>query len=105
LKGEKFMDNQIRTESTPPALAQPTTAWMCHRHEELQGQVTDFAAQLAALEGEISRSSALSKALGRVFGWGPTGKLERARFKLSYKREELAQFQSLYLANQPLRTI
>jgi len=99
------VDKQIRTETTSPALAQPTTAWVCHRHEELQGHVADFAAQLETLEGEISRSSALSKALGQAFGWGPTGKLERARFKLDYKREELAQFESLYLANEPLRPI
>ena len=39
----------------------------------------------------------LLKMLGRAFGFGAAGKLERARFKVSYKREQLAEFESLHL--------
>jgi hypothetical protein len=49
------------------------------------------------LEQEYARSSALLKMLGRAFGFGAAGKLERARFKVSYKREQLAEFESLHL--------
>ena len=62
-----------------------------------------FAAQLAALEQEYARTSALLKMLGRAFGFGAAGKLERARFKASYKREQLAEFESLHLDGRPER--
>jgi hypothetical protein len=48
------------------------------------------------LEREYDRSSALLKILGRAFGLGAAGKLEEARFKVSYKREQLAEFESLH---------
>jgi hypothetical protein len=35
--------------------------------------------------------------LGLAFGFGAAGKLERARFKVSYKRQQLAEFESLQL--------
>jgi len=79
-------------------------AWVRHRHEELQKEAALFAAQLVALEQEYARLPALLKTLGRVFGFGPAGKLERARFKLSYKREQLAQSESLYPVNERLRS-
>jgi hypothetical protein len=41
--------------------------------------------------------------LGQAFSFGAAGKLERARFKVSYKREQLAQFESLYLDGRPER--
>jgi hypothetical protein len=62
-----------------------------------------FAAQLAALEQEYARSPTLLKKLGRAFGFGVAGKLERARFKVSYKREQLAEFESLHLDQRPER--
>ena len=62
-----------------------------------------FAAQLAALEQQYARSSALLKMLGRAFGFGAAGKLERARFKVSCKREQLAEFESLHPDGRPER--
>ncbi len=53
-----------------------------HRHEDLQKEATVFAAHLAAFEQEYARSPALLKTLGRVFGFGASGKLERALFKV-----------------------
>ena len=73
------------------------------RMEELRRQAAVFEAQLAALEQEYARSSALSKMLGRAFGFGAAGKLERARFKVSYKREQLAEFESLHSEDPPER--
>jgi len=55
------------------------------------------------LEQEYARSPALLKMLGRAFGFGAAGKLERARFKVSYKREQLAEFESLHLDGRPER--
>jgi 50S ribosomal subunit-associated GTPase HflX len=62
-----------------------------------------FAAQLAVLEQEYARSPPLLKMLGREFGFGAAGKLERARFKVSYKREQLAEFESQHLDGRPER--
>lgn len=95
------MTSQIKTRIPSPDLAKASAAWTRMRHEELQGQVADFTAQLATLEKSISRISPLFKTLGRVFGWGPIGKLERARFKLNYKKEELSDFEALQLVNEP----
>ncbi len=95
------MTSQIKTGIPSPDLSKASAAWTRLRHEELQGQVADFAAQLATLENSISRISPLSKTLGRVFGWGALGKLEKARFKLNYKKEELADFEALQLVNEP----
>jgi len=98
-KGE-LMKNQSGTDAGSPVSTERDSEWVRHRHEELQKEAADFAAQLAAFEQEYARSPALLKTLGRVFGFGAAGKLERARFKVSYKREQLAQFESLYLVNR-----
>lgn len=78
-------------------------AWARQRREELQKEAALFSAQLVELEQEYACSSALLKTLGRVFGFGPASKMERARFKLSYKREQLSQFDSLYPTRPPER--
>ena len=77
--------------------------WVRQRREELQKDAAVFAAQLAALEQEYARAPALLKMLGRAFGFGAAGKLERARFKVSYKREQLAEFESLHPDGRPER--
>jgi len=69
----------------------------------LQKEVSVFAAQPAALEEEYARSPALLKMLGRAFGFGAAGKLERARFKVSYKQEQLAEFEFLHPDGRPER--
>jgi hypothetical protein len=90
------MKNQSGTNAGSPALAEHDNEWARQRREELQKEAAVFAAQLAALEQEYARSPALLKMLGRAFGFGAAGKLERARFKVSYKREQLAEFESLH---------
>jgi hypothetical protein len=55
------------------------------------------------LEEEYACSHAILKMLGRAFGFGAAGKLERARFKVGYKREQLADFESLHLDGRPER--
>jgi len=84
-------------------LTEQDNEWVSQRREELQKEAAVFAAQLAALEQEYARTSALLKMLGRAFGFGAAGKLERARFKASYKREQLAEFESLHLDGRPER--
>jgi hypothetical protein len=98
------MKNQSGTDAVSPVLTEQDNEWVRDRHEELQKEVALFTAQLVALEQNYARSPALLKTLGRAFGFGPAGKLERARFKLSYKREQLAQFESLYPVNERLRS-
>jgi hypothetical protein len=88
------MKNQSGTNAGSPALAGQDNEWVRRRREELQRESAVFAAQLAALEQEYARAPALLKMLGRAFGFGAAGKLERARFKVSYKREQLAEFES-----------
>jgi hypothetical protein len=73
------------------------------RCEELQKEAAVFAAQLVVLEQEYVRSPALLKMLGRAFGFGAAGKLERARFKVSYKRQQLAEFEFLHPDGRPER--
>jgi len=90
------MKNQLGTNAGFPVLTDQDNKWVRQRREELQKEVAVFAAQLAALEQEYARSPALLKMLGRAFGFGAAGKLERARFKVSYKREQLAEFESLH---------
>ena len=90
------MKNQSGTDTGSPALAERDNEWVRQRREELQKEAAVFAAQLVALEQEYARSSALLKMLGRAFGFEAAGKLERARFKVSYKREQLAEFESLH---------
>ncbi|HEU0176337.1 MAG TPA: hypothetical protein VFV58_18895 [Blastocatellia bacterium] len=97
------MKNQLGTSAGPSVLIEKDNEWVRQRREELQREVAVFAAQLAALEQEYARSPALLKMLGRAFGFGAAGKLERARFKVSYKREQLAEFESLHLDGRPKR--
>jgi|SRR5262245_8474663 len=97
------MKNQSGTNAGSPAFAEAGNDWVRHRREELQKEVAVFAAQLVALEQEYARSSAFLKMLGRAFGFGAAGKLERARFKVSYKREQLAEFESLHPDGRPER--
>ncbi len=94
-KGE-FMKNQPGMAVGPTVVTAQDDEWGRQRREELQKEAADFEAQLAALEQEYARSSAIAKILGRALGFGAAGKLERARFKVSYKREQLAEFESLH---------
>jgi hypothetical protein len=91
------MKGQPGTDAISPAAPGQDGEWALKRHKELQAEAAAFAAQLAELEGEHARSSPLLKFLGRAFGLGAGGKLERARFKVSYKQEQLAQFEALHL--------
>jgi hypothetical protein len=97
------MKNQLGTNAGFPVLTDQDNKWVRQRREELQKEAAVFAAQLAALEQEYARSPALLKMLGRAFGFGAAGKLERARFKVSYKREQLAEFESLHPDGRPER--
>jgi hypothetical protein len=97
------MNNQPGTIAGSHMLTEQDNEWVRQRREELQKEAAVFAAQLAALEQEYARSPALLKMLGRAFGFGAAGKLERARFKVSYKREQLAEFESLHLDQRPER--
>jgi hypothetical protein len=93
----------METGTKPTVLTEQDNEWVRQRREELQKQAADFEAQLASLEQEYARSSALFKMLGRALGFGAAGKLERARFKVSYKRQQLAEFESLHLDGRPGR--
>ena len=97
------MKNQLGTSAGLPVLTDQDNKWVRQRREELQKEAAVFAAQLAALEQEYARSPALLKMLGRAFGFGAAGKLERARFKVSYKRQQLAEFESMHLDGHPGR--
>ena len=93
------MMGQSGTNAISSTFTEQDDVWALKRHEELQAEAAAFAGQLAELEKEYARSSSLRKFLGRAFGFGATGKLERARFKVSYKQEQLAQFEALHLIN------
>jgi hypothetical protein len=97
------MNNQPGTIAGSHMLTEQDNEWVRQRREELQKEAAVFAAQLAALEQEYARSPTLLKMLGRAFGFGVAGKLERARFKVSYKREQLAEFESLHPDGRPER--
>jgi hypothetical protein len=97
------MMNQSGTNAGSLILTEQNNEWVRRRREELQKEAALFAAQLAALEEEYARSSALLKMLGGAFGFGAAGKLERARFKVSYKREQLAEFEALHTDGRPER--
>jgi hypothetical protein len=97
------MKNQSGTNAGAPMLTEQDNEWLRRRREELQKEAAVFAAQFVTLEQEYARSPALLKMLGRAFGFGAAGKLERARFKVSYKREQLAEFESLHLDGGPKR--
>jgi hypothetical protein len=95
------MKNQPGTNAGSPVLTEQDNEWVRQRREELQKEAAFFAAQLVALEQEYVRSPALLKMLGRAFGFGAAGKLERARFKVSYKRQQLAEFEFLHPNGRP----
>ena len=97
------MKGQSESNAISSAFTEQDSDWARKRHEELQTEAAAFAAQLAELEKEYARSSSLLKILGRAFGFGAAGKLERARFKVSYKQEQLAEFESLHLDKRPER--
>src|SRR5262245_6404008 len=97
------MQDKPGTKAGSPVLTGQNNEWVRKRREELQKEAAVFAAQLAALEQEYDSSSAILKMLGRAFGFGAAGKLERARFKVSYKRQQLAEFESLHLDGRPER--
>ena len=98
------MKDQPGTNAGPLVLTtEQDNEWVRQRREELQKEATVFAAQLAALELEYDRASTLLKMLGRAFGFGAAGKLERARFKVSYKQQQLAEFESQHLDGVPKR--
>ncbi len=78
----------------PNAKIEQDPPWFHRRSEELKEEVAVLAAQLAELEQRNLRSSALIRKLGEYFGFGAAGKLERARFKLNFKREELDRFEA-----------
>jgi hypothetical protein len=97
------MKNQPGTGAKSTMLTEQDNEWVRRRREELQKEAAVFEAQLAALEQEYAAASTLLKMLGRAFGFGAAGKLERARFKVSYKREQLAEFESLHPDGRPER--
>jgi len=97
------MKNQPGTNAGSLVLTEQDNEWVRQRREELQKEAAVFAAQLVTLEQEYARSSALLKMLGRAFGFGAAGKLERARFKVSYKQQQLAEFESLHPDARPER--
>jgi len=97
------MKNQSGTNAGSTVLTEQDNEGVRQRREELRKEAAVFAAQLAALEQEYARASALFNMFGRAFGFGAAGKLERARFKVSYKQEQLAAFESLHLDRGPER--
>jgi hypothetical protein len=97
------MKSQPGTGAEPARLTEQDNEWVRQRREELQKEAAVFESQLSALEQEYAASSTLLKMLGRAFGFGAAGKLERARFKVSYKREQLAEFVSLHSDGRPER--
>ena len=78
----------------PSAKFEQDTLWSQRGAEELKEEVAVLKAQLAELEQENRRSSALHQKLGEYFGFGAAGKLDWARFKLNFKQEQLDRFES-----------
>jgi hypothetical protein len=85
VKGARYVPN-VKIEQDP--------LWFNRRGEELKEEVAVLEAQLAELEQKNLRSSALIQKLGEYFGFGAAGKLDWARFKLNFKREELDRFEA-----------
>jgi hypothetical protein len=86
-----------RTKITGPIIEQGHS-WFCGKTEELHQEVSVLETQLAELEQKSSRSPALLQMLGKYFGFGTAEKLNRVRFKLKFKREELCRFEAKYRA-------
>jgi hypothetical protein len=78
----------------PNAKIEQDSLWFHRTGEELKEEVAVLAAQLAELEQRNLRSSALIRKLGEFFGFGAAGRLDWARFKLNFKREELDRFEA-----------
>ncbi len=57
--------------------------------ERLKAEINVLEASLAEMERENLRSPVFVQKLGRVLAFGAAGKLEWARFKLNFKREQL----------------
>jgi hypothetical protein len=68
--------------------------WFQRGVENLKEEVAVLEARLAELEQKNLRSSVLLRKLGEFFGFGAAGKLDWARFKLNFKREQLDQFEA-----------
>ncbi len=68
--------------------------WFQHRVENLKEEVAVLEAQLAELEQKNLRSPVLLQKLGEHFGFGAAGKLDWARFKLNFKRDQLDRFEA-----------
>lgn len=84
-----------RTKIIGPIIEQGHS-WFCGKAEELHQEVAVLETQLAELEQKSSRSPALLQMLGKYFKFGTAEKLNRVRFKLKLKREELRRFEAQY---------
>jgi hypothetical protein len=78
----------------PSAKFEQDTLWFQRGGENLKGEVAVLEAQLAELEQKNLCSPILLQKLGEYFGFGAAGKLGWARFKLSFKREQLERFEA-----------
>lgn len=64
------------------------------RAEELQAEISALERQLADFDQRSAVLPFFIRSFYRAFGFGATGKIEWARFKLGFKREELAEFKA-----------
>jgi hypothetical protein len=78
----------------PNAMIEQDPLWFHRRSDELKEEVAVLAAQLDELEQRNLSSSALIRKLGEFCGFGAAGKLDWARFKLDFKREESDRFEA-----------
>lgn len=62
--------------------------------EKLKVEINVLESSLAELERENLGSPLFIQKLGRIFAFGAAGKLEWARFKLNFKREQLDDFRN-----------
>ncbi|HQR35273.1 MAG TPA: hypothetical protein PLK30_21215 [Blastocatellia bacterium] len=60
----------------------------------MKAEINVLESSLAELERENLRSSLFMQKLGRILAFGAAGKLEWARFKLNFKREQLDEFRN-----------
>lgn len=70
--------------------------WFPRDIEKLRGEVAVAENQLAQLEQKNLRSSFLLQKLGVYFGFGAAGKLDWARYKISFKKKRLADCVATY---------
>jgi hypothetical protein len=76
------------------AISEQDQPWSQREVEKLREDVAVFEARYVALEQQNRRSSPLMQKLGRYFGFGAAGKLDWARFKLNFKQEQLASYET-----------